>query len=55
MGFQFNSVGGGTKTRRPIALHMKYNKACHVPVCYLIRDDMSETEMGLEALQVRGS
>ena len=28
MGFQFNSVGGGTKTRRPIAIHMKYNAAC---------------------------
>ena len=22
MGFQFNSVGGGTKTRKPIAIHM---------------------------------
>ena len=28
MGFQFNHVGGGTKTRRrPITLHMKYNSA----------------------------
>jgi len=25
MGFQFNHVGGGTKTRRPITLHMTYN------------------------------
>ncbi|CAN0354784.1 unnamed protein product [Scytosiphon promiscuus] len=24
MGFQFNQVGGGTKTRRPIALRMQY-------------------------------
>ena len=24
MGFQFNHVGGGTKTRRPVALNMKY-------------------------------
>ncbi len=26
MGFQFNSVGGGTKTRRPIAIHMKVSR-----------------------------
>jgi hypothetical protein len=25
MGFQFNHVGGGTKTRRPIAINMKYS------------------------------
>jgi hypothetical protein len=25
MGFQFNQVGGGTKTRRPMALRMQYN------------------------------
>ncbi|KAG2246777.1 hypothetical protein Bca52824_086405 [Brassica carinata] len=28
MGFQFNHVGGGTKTRRPITLHMKYDPQC---------------------------
>lgn len=37
MGFQFNHVGGGTKTRRPIAINMKYNAMCHEPRCYLVR------------------
>lgn len=41
MGFQFNHVGGGTKTRRPITLHMKYNSACVQPVCFLCTDDSS--------------
>ena len=31
MGFQFNQVGGGCKTRRPIALRMQYNPDCHEP------------------------
>ena len=35
MGFQFNHVGGGTKTRRPITLHMKYNASCVEPLCFL--------------------
>jgi len=39
MGFQFNQVGGGTKTRRPIALRMQYNPNCHEPKCYLLEDD----------------
>nr|AEP13980.1 ARC5 protein [Manihot esculenta] len=39
MGFQFNHVGGGTKTRRPITLHMKYDPQCEVPVCHLMSDD----------------
>ncbi|KAJ8755009.1 hypothetical protein K2173_015521 [Erythroxylum novogranatense] len=39
MGFQFNHVGGGTKTRRPITLHMKYDPHCDVPVCHLISED----------------
>ncbi|KAL2537068.1 Dynamin-like protein ARC5 [Forsythia ovata] len=38
MGFQFNHVGGGTKTRRPITLHMKYNPDCHSPLCHLSAD-----------------
>ncbi|KAJ7946684.1 Dynamin-like protein [Quillaja saponaria] len=38
MGFQFNHVGGGTKTRRPITLHMKYNPDCEVPLCQLVSD-----------------
>lgn len=39
MGFQFNHVGGGTKTRRPITLHMKYDPDCEAPVCHLVSDD----------------
>ncbi|XP_054778869.1 dynamin-like protein ARC5 [Prosopis cineraria] len=38
MGFQFNHVGGGTKTRRPITLHMKYDPDCESPLCYLVSD-----------------
>ncbi|KAL3843732.1 hypothetical protein ACJIZ3_001135 [Penstemon smallii] len=38
MGFQFNHVGGGTKTRRPITLHMKFNPNCHTPLCHLFSD-----------------
>lgn len=52
MGFQFNHVGGGTKTRRPITLHMKYNSACVQPHCYLITDEFGEQEATLEELQV---
>ncbi len=55
MGFQFNHVGGGTKTRRPITLHMKYNSACIQPHCFLITDEFGEQEASLEELQVRGS
>ncbi|GAX84335.1 hypothetical protein CEUSTIGMA_g11757.t1 [Chlamydomonas eustigma] len=53
MGFQFNSVGGGTKTRRPIAIHMKYNANCVQPVCYLLLNDESllEQQMELQDLQ----
>ncbi|KAH7431119.1 hypothetical protein KP509_08G030700 [Ceratopteris richardii] len=53
MGFQFNHVGGGTKTRRPITLHMKYNADCLEPVCYLMTDDKPpiEEEKSLEDLQ----
>ena len=35
MGFQFNHVGGGTKTRRPIALQMQYHPDRETPSCYL--------------------
>jgi len=38
MGFQFNEVGGGTRTRRPIALQMHYNAACDEPQCYVMDD-----------------
>jgi hypothetical protein len=53
MGFQFNHVGGGTKTRRPITLHMKYNPACVQPMCYLITDEQGEQDVTLEDLQVQ--
>lgn len=36
MGFQFNHVGGGTKTRRPITLHMRYDPDAHLPLCRLL-------------------
>lgn len=52
MGFQFNHVGGGTKTRRPITLHMKYNSACVLPTCYLLSEDKGEQELSLEELRV---
>ncbi|KXZ51508.1 hypothetical protein GPECTOR_12g471 [Gonium pectorale] len=52
MGFQFNSVGGGTKTRRPIAINMKYNGSCSTPSCYLkLEDGITEQEMSLQELQ----
>ncbi|KAF8658125.1 hypothetical protein HU200_059591 [Digitaria exilis] len=35
MGFQFNHVGGGTKTRRPVALHLRFNPSCAAPRCRL--------------------
>ncbi|KAK3268569.1 hypothetical protein CYMTET_22934 [Cymbomonas tetramitiformis] len=53
MGFQFNHVGGGTKTRRPISINMKYNAACTEPRCFLITDDAGngERELTLYELQ----
>ena len=38
MGFQFNEVGGGTRTRRPIALRMKFDASADVPRCYVDDD-----------------
>ena len=55
MGFQFNHVGGGTKTRRPITLHMKYNPSCVLPCCYLVTEEFGEQDVTLEELQVRGA
>jgi GTPase SAR1 family protein len=53
MGFQFNHVGGGTKTRRPIAINMKYNATAVEPRCFLLKDDSygREEEMSLPDLQ----
>jgi len=51
MGFQFNHVGGGTKTRRPVQLQMSYNAACLQPRCYLLKESGVEEEMTLEDLQ----
>ena len=53
MGFQFNHVGGGTKTRRPIALEMVYDGSCHEPQCQLADEsnDNQFQEISLEALQ----
>jgi len=51
MGFQFNQVGGGTKTRRPIALRMQYNPQCAQPRCYLQGDDGVERLKSLSEIQ----
>ncbi|KAK9989160.1 hypothetical protein SO802_029399 [Lithocarpus litseifolius] len=53
MGFQFNHVGGGTKTRRPITLHMKYNPFCSLPLCRLVSDSDSTLadEKSLQQIQ----
>ena len=53
MGFQFNHVGGGTKTRRPIAINMKYNPTAVEPRCFLVKDDSlgREEELSLPELQ----
>ncbi|XP_051138080.1 dynamin-like protein ARC5 [Andrographis paniculata] len=54
MGFQFNHVGGGTKTRRPITLHMKFNPDCQTPLCYLLSDSDPSLlhEKSLQEIQV---
>eukprot|EP00633_Aureoumbra_lagunensis_P007989 CAMPEP_0197318858 /NCGR_PEP_ID=MMETSP0891-20130614/52725_1 /TAXON_ID=44058 ORGANISM="Aureoumbra lagunensis, Strain CCMP1510" /NCGR_SAMPLE_ID=MMETSP0891 /ASSEMBLY_ACC=CAM_ASM_000534 /LENGTH=954 /DNA_ID=CAMNT_0042809499 /DNA_START=272 /DNA_END=3136 /DNA_ORIENTATION=- len=51
MGFQFNEVGGGTRTRRPIALRMNYNAACEEPCCYI--DDERFEKNRNEAVSLR--
>lgn len=54
MGFQFNHVGGGTKTRRPITLHMKFNPDCHTPLCHLLSesDPSIPQDKSLQEIQV---
>ena len=51
MGFQFNQVGGGTKTRRPVALRMQYNPKCKEPKCFLQGDDGVERPTSLTEIQ----
>jgi GTPase SAR1 family protein len=51
MGFQFNQVGGGTKTRRPIALRMQYNPACTSPMCFLTLENGKEEQRSLTDIQ----
>ena len=51
MGFQFNQVGGGTKTRRPIALRMQYNPRCAQPKCFLQEEDGVERAKSLAEIQ----
>ncbi|KAM1225706.1 hypothetical protein ACFX13_045142 [Malus domestica] len=55
MGFQFNHVGGGTKTRRPITLHMKYDPHAHSPVCRLLlpSDSNSDYEKPLSLQEIQ--
>ena len=51
MGFQFNQVGGGTKTRRPVALRMQYNPKCVEPRWFLVGEDGVEKSMLLTDIQ----
>ena len=51
MGFQFNQVGGGTKTRRPVALRMQYNPNCLTPSCFLTLDNGKEEPRSLSDIQ----
>ncbi|KAF3781643.1 Dynamin-like protein, partial [Nymphaea thermarum] len=53
MRFQFNLIGGRTKTRRPIILHLKYNALCEEPLCHLVSqgDPMLSKEKSLDEIQ----
>jgi phosphosulfolactate phosphohydrolase-like enzyme len=51
MGFQFNQVGGGTKTRRPVALRMQYNPKCSEPIWFLMGEDGIERSKTLAGIQ----
>lgn len=51
MGFQFNQVGGGTKTRRPVALRMQYNARCTTPLCFLTLENGKEEQRTLSDIQ----
>ena len=45
-------VGGGTKTRRPVALRMQYNPSCTVPLCFLTLENGKEEQRALADIQV---
>ncbi|TVU51148.1 hypothetical protein EJB05_02556 [Eragrostis curvula] len=47
MGFQFNHVGGGTKTRRPVALHLRFNPRCDEPQCRLVAGADGDDDAGV--------
>ena len=51
MGFQFNQVGGGTKTRRPVALRMQYNPSCVSPRCFLTLENGKEEQRSMAEIQ----
>ncbi|XP_057415995.1 dynamin-like protein ARC5 [Lotus japonicus] len=53
MGFQFNHVGGGTKTRRPITLHMKYDPQSDSPSCSLVSDSDPSLSQQLSLPQIQ--
>ncbi|CAN0458800.1 unnamed protein product, partial [Scytosiphon promiscuus] len=48
---RLDQVGGGTKTRRPIALRMQYNPDCDQPRCYLSMEDGQEEPRSLQEIQ----
>lgn len=50
MGFQFNHVGGGTKTRRPVAIEMVYDVNAESPECFLATPD-GDQKMTLDELK----
>lgn len=44
-------VGGGTKTRRPVALRMQYNPSCTAPMCFLTLENGKEEQKALADIQ----
>ncbi|RYH02906.1 hypothetical protein EON65_47600, partial [archaeon] len=44
-------MGGGTKTRRPVALRMQYNPNCHEPLCFLTLENGKEEQRSLTDIQ----
>ena len=50
IGFQHNQVGGGTKTRQPIALRMSHYPRYSMPRCFILEDG-EEVEKSLEEIK----